>query len=62
MDSRSAWEHIEQPDHICETVLKSGVAARSDAQHSTSLAASRELSPTDKGIRGVVYGDAGNKI
>ena len=38
---------------MCEIVLKSGVAARSAARHPTSLAAWRELSPTDKEITGV---------
>ena len=29
---RAAYEHIERLDHICEIVLKSGVAARSSGQ------------------------------
>jgi hypothetical protein len=53
IDPWAAYEHIERLDHICEIVLKSGVAARSVARHPTSLAAWRELSPTDKEITGV---------
>jgi len=62
IDSWAAYEHIERLDHICEIVLKSGVAVRSAAQHPTYLSAQLVLFPTDKEIRGEVYGDAGNKI
>jgi len=31
-DPWAAYEHIERLDHICEIVLKSGIAARSIGQ------------------------------
>jgi L-fuculose-phosphate aldolase len=39
IDPWAAYEHIERVDHICEIVLKSGVAARSADRQPTSLAA-----------------------
>jgi L-fuculose-phosphate aldolase len=39
IDPWAAYEHIERLDHICEIVLKSGVAARSADRQPTSLAA-----------------------
>ncbi len=39
MDPWAAYEHIERLDHICEIVLKSGVAARTPAKERASLAA-----------------------
>ena len=53
IDPWAAYGHIERPDHICEIVLESGVAARLAVRQPTSLAAWRELSPTDKEITGV---------
>jgi L-fuculose-phosphate aldolase len=38
-DPWAAYEHIERLDHICEIVLKSGVAARAFNQRTSSLAA-----------------------
>ncbi|TKB85284.1 MAG: class II aldolase/adducin family protein [Nitrospira sp.] len=39
VDPWAAYEHIERLDHICEIVLKSGVAARAFNQRASSLAA-----------------------
>ena len=38
-DPWAAYEHIERLDHICEIVLKSGVAARGVHQRPSTLAA-----------------------
>ena len=38
-DPWAAYEHIERLDHICEIVLKSGVAARATHQRPSTLAA-----------------------
>ncbi len=38
-DPWAAYEHIERLDHICEIVLKSGVAARAANQRPSTLAA-----------------------
>ncbi|SPP63448.1 class II aldolase/adducin family protein [Nitrospira lenta] len=38
-DPWAAYEHIERLDHICEIVLKSGVAARTSNQRTSNLAA-----------------------
>jgi L-fuculose-phosphate aldolase len=39
MDPWAAYEHIERLDHICEIVLKSGVAARAGDQRPSAIAA-----------------------
>jgi len=38
-DPWAAYEHVERLDHICEIVLKSGVAAKSQAKSLSALAA-----------------------